>query len=150
MMPTTARGRSSDLPSMRRLQQVPSFLRGKSPLLLLPLPEWMHLEVAADLGADVVQTKTRWLSPWDASLPETGPVGAAKRQGCREMKSEPLRLGLQGRLSFPINNSGFPRGWEDDIISHPFPTATLLFPSLFLVVVLHSSLHAVRGLGTPW
>jgi len=84
------------------------------------------------------------------SLPEAGRVGAAKRQGCREMKSELPQLGLQGPLSFPINNSGFSQGREDDIISHPVPITTLPFASLFLVIFLHLKLHAVKELGTPW
>lgn len=85
----------------------------------------MQLEVTADLSADAVETRVRAGPPYTGalpptpaagspcetcSLPEGGPVGAAERQGCREMKSEPPRLGLQGPLSFPINNSGFPRG----------------------------------------
>lgn len=71
------------------------------------------------------------------SLPEEGLAGAAERQSCREMKSEPTQLGLQGRISVPINNSGIPWGREDDIISHSFPIATLPFPSLFPIVPLH-------------
>lgn len=111
---------------------------------------WVQLEVMADLCADVAETHTCMtpspplpLAPAAScprrtcSLAEVGPVGAVKRQSCREMKSELLWLGLQGRLSFPINNSGFPWGWEDDIISHPIPTATFPFPSLFLIILLN-------------
>lgn len=53
------------------------------------------------------------------------------------MKSDPAQLGLQGRISVPINNSGIPWGWGNDIISHPFPVATLPFPSLFPIIPLH-------------
>lgn len=73
----------------------------------------------------------------DHSLPEAGPAGAAERQSCREMKSELAQLGLQGRISVPINNSGIPWGREDDIISHPFPITTLPLPSLFPIIPLH-------------
>lgn len=64
------------------------------------------------------------------TCPEAEPVGTAKRQSCQEMKSELPRLGLQKLLSFLINNSGSPRGWEGDIISHPVPIITLCFPPL--------------------
>lgn len=73
----------------------------------------------------------------DHSLPEAGLAGAAERQSCREMKSELAQLGLQGRISVPINNSGIPWGREDDIISHPFPITTLPLPSLFPIIPLH-------------
>ena len=66
------------------------------------------------------------------------------------MKSELPRLELQGPLSFLINNSGFPWGREDDIISHPVPIATLPFPSLFLIISLHLKLHAAKELRIPW
>lgn len=79
------------------------------------------------------------------SLPEAGPAGAAQRQSCREMKSEPAQLGLQGRISVPINNSGIPWGRGDGFISHPFPIATLAVP---FPLSHHSS--AFRELGTPW
>lgn len=58
-------------------------------------------------------------------------------------------LGCRDRFLFRLIIQGSLGGWEDDIISHPVPIATLPFASLFLVISLHLKLHAAKELGTP-